>query len=42
MTNRKTIAILLMIIGAFLSVVFILKIQFPQGFETYFKRKYYI
>lgn len=41
MTTRKTIAIILLIVGAFLSVVFLLNIQFPQGFETYFKREYY-
>lgn len=41
MTTRKTIAILLLIVGAFLSVAFLLNIQFPQGLEAYFKREYY-
>ena len=41
MTIRKTIAIFLLIVGAFLSVAFILNIDFPEGFETYFEREYY-
>lgn len=41
MKKRKIISILLLIIGAALSVAFILKIEFPQGFEAYFKREYY-
>lgn len=41
MTSRKIISVLLLIIGVLLSTVFILKIEFPQGFETYFKREYY-
>ena len=41
MKKRKIIALLLLIIGAALSVAFILKIEFPQGFEAYFKREYY-
>nr|WP_279309209.1 hypothetical protein [Psychroserpens sp. SPM9] len=32
---------MLLIIGTALSVAFILKIEFPQGFEAYFKREYY-
>ena len=41
MIKRKTVALLLMIIGLALSVAFIMKIVFPQGFEAYFKRDYY-
>lgn len=41
MKNRKIISILLLTIGSLLSVAFILKIDFPQGFEVYFKREYY-
>ena len=41
MKKRKIISLLLLIIGIALSVVFILKIEFPQGFEAYFKREYY-
>jgi hypothetical protein len=41
MKKRKTIALLLLIIGIVLSIAFILKIEFPQGFEAYFKREYY-
>lgn len=41
MKKRKTIALLLLIIGIILSIAFILKIDFPQGFEAYFKRVYY-
>ncbi|NJB69625.1 hypothetical protein GGR42_000087 [Saonia flava] len=41
MKKRKIISLLLLIIGAALSVAFILKIEFPQGFEAYFKREYY-
>lgn len=41
MKKRKIIALLLLIIGTALSVAFILKIEFPQGFEAYFKREYY-
>lgn len=41
MKKRKIIALLFLIIGISLSVAFILKIDFPQGFETYFKREYY-
>ncbi|MDV7140988.1 hypothetical protein R3X28_19025 [Maribacter sp. TH_r10] len=41
MKKRKTIAILLLIIGIVLSIAFIVKIDFPQGFEAYFKREYY-
>ena len=41
MKKRKTIALLLLIIGLALSVAFIMKIEFPQGFEAYFKREYY-
>ena len=41
MKKRKIISILLLIIGTALSVAFIVKIEFPQGFEAYFKRSYY-
>ncbi|WP_394975169.1 hypothetical protein [uncultured Croceitalea sp.] len=41
MKKRKTIALLLLIIGITLSIAFIMKIEFPQGFEAYFKREYY-
>lgn len=41
MKKRKIIALLLFIIGVSLSVAFILKIDFPQGFEAYFKKEYY-
>ncbi len=41
MEKRKIIALLLLIVGAFLSVAFLLNIQFSQGFETYLKREYY-
>ena len=41
MKKRKTIALLLLIIGIGLSIAFITKIEFPEGFEAYFKREYY-
>jgi len=41
MKGRKTIALLLLILGIGLSIAFIMKIEFPQGFEAYFKREYY-
>ena len=41
MKKRKTIALLLLIIGLALSIAFITKIEFPEGFEAYFKREYY-
>lgn len=41
MKKRKTIALLLFIIGIALSMSFLMKIEFPQGFESYFKRAYY-
>lgn len=41
MEKRKIISLSLLIVGVFLSVAFILAIEFPQGFETYFKREYY-
>ena len=41
MKKRKIISLLLLIISVALSVAFILKIEFPQGFEAYFKREYY-
>ncbi|OIQ30861.1 MAG: hypothetical protein BM564_01220 [Bacteroidetes bacterium MedPE-SWsnd-G2] len=41
MKKRKIISILLLIIGTALSLAFLLKIDFPQGIEPYFKREYY-
>jgi len=41
MKKRKIISLLLLIIGLALSVAFITKIEFPKGFEAYFKREYY-
>ncbi len=41
MKKRKIISILLFIVGVVLSISFILKVEFPQGFEAYFKREYY-
>lgn len=41
MKKRKIIALLFLIVGVSLSVAFLLKIEFPQGFEAYFKREYY-
>ncbi|MBU3009787.1 hypothetical protein KO506_00030 [Polaribacter vadi] len=41
MNKRKIVSILLLITGLILSVTFILKIEFPQSFEPYFKREYY-
>ncbi len=41
MKKREIISLLLLIIGIALSIAFILKIEFPQGLEAYFKREYY-
>ena len=41
MKKRKTIALLLFVIGIVLTIAFIMKIDFPQGFAAYFKREYY-
>ena len=41
MKKRKIISLSLLLVGIVLSVAFILRIEFPQGFETYFKREYY-
>ena len=41
MKKRKIISLLLLIVGIALSVAFLIKIEFPQGFEQYFKREYY-
>lgn len=41
MKRRKMMSLLLLVVGFSLSVAFILKIEFPQGFEAYFKREYY-
>lgn len=41
MKKRQRISVLLLIVGVALSIAFILKIDFPQGLEGYFKRAYY-
>lgn len=41
MKRRKIISLLLLAVGVSLSVAFLLKIEFPQGLEVYFKREYY-
>lgn len=41
MKKRKTISLVLLIIAIVLSIAFLINIEFPQGFETYFKREYY-
>jgi len=41
MKGSKKFSILLLTIAAVLSIIFFLKIEFPQGFELYFKRAYY-
>lgn len=41
MKKRKIISSVLLIIAIILSIAFLLNIDFPQGFETYFKREYY-
>jgi hypothetical protein len=41
MKKRKIIALLFLIVGVSLSIGFLQKIEFPQGFEAYFKREYY-
>tara|TARA_R110002049_G_scaffold47596_2_gene136950 strand:+ start:77678 stop:78001 length:324 start_codon:yes stop_codon:yes gene_type:complete len=41
MKKRKIISLLFLLFGVVLSVAFILGIEFPQGFEAYFKREYY-
>jgi hypothetical protein len=41
MKKRKNTSLLLLTIGLILSVAFIIKIDFPRGFEAYFKREYY-
>ncbi|MBO6606096.1 hypothetical protein [Psychroserpens sp.] len=41
MKKIKLIALILLFIAASLSIAFILKIEFPRGFEAYFKREYY-
>lgn len=35
------VSLLLLIVGVLLSINFILKIEFPNGFQVYFKREYY-
>lgn len=39
--KRKTVSLVLMLIALVISIAFLLKIAFPQGFETYFRREYY-
>lgn len=41
MNKRKLVSLLLLIIGVSLCVAFLLKIEYPQGFEAYFKKAYY-
>ncbi|BFP40569.1 hypothetical protein FGF1_14140 [Flavobacteriaceae bacterium GF1] len=41
MKKRKLVSLLFLLIGLVLSVAFILRIEFPQGLEAYFKREYY-
>ncbi|GAB5399221.1 MAG: hypothetical protein Aureis2KO_08060 [Aureisphaera sp.] len=41
MKKRKTISSVLLIVAITLSLAFLLKIDFPQGYEAYFKRAYY-
>lgn len=41
MRKRKITALVLLIIGVALSIAFLIKIDYPQGFEAYFKREYY-
>ena len=41
MDKREISSLLLLLAGTALSVAFVLRIEFPQGFEAYFKREYY-
>ncbi len=41
MKKRNSTAIILLIVAVALSIAFLLRIDFPQGFEAYFKREYY-
>lgn len=41
MKERKTVSLVLLAIALLISITFLLKIAFPQGFEPYFKREYY-
>ena len=41
MKKRKIISLSLLLVGVVLSVAFLLRIEFPQGFDAYFKREYY-
>ena len=41
MKKRKAVSLILLIVAVALSIAFLLKIEFPQGFESYFKRTYY-
>lgn len=41
MKKRRTVSLVLLVVALVLSIIFLLKIEFPQGFESYFKREYY-
>ena len=41
MKKRKIISLSLLLVGVVLSFAFVLRIEFPEGFEAYFKREYY-
>ena len=41
MDKRKFSSLSLFLVAIALSIAFILRIDFPQGFETYFRREYY-
>ncbi len=41
MITRKSIAVAFILIAVILSVVFYLKIDYPENFEGYFKKSYY-
>ena len=41
MKKRKFISLLLLLVGGVLSIAFLLRIEFPQGFDAYFNRQYY-
>ena len=39
--KRKIIAIILLLVAVAISIAFLLRIKFPQGYEAYFNRQYY-
>ncbi|WP_276391278.1 hypothetical protein [Eudoraea chungangensis] len=41
MKQRKTIALILLVVALVLSAAFLWQVEYPQGFEPYFKREYY-